>query len=206
MKTATQFFGFSLLLIPLFTYGQGVFVYDQLSSSDETVYPIAGIVIQNNAPVGQSFTPSISSIGFVRFMLYDYSVNNGVFTPNGLGATLMVNLRATSITGTTLSSTDPVYLPDGFAGPTTFSFHTPPTVAPGTQYFFEVVVVSGDLWKIAAGEYNYSGGHGYFQGSPFSGDQWFQEGIIVPEPSSVWLVLMGGGILLYAGKCKRKNI
>ncbi len=76
-----------LSFFPCLGYAQGTFLYDQQSSTNET--PTSGgaqPVIQQSTPIGQSFTPAFSAVGFVRLKLYDVNPNNG------LGATLYVNL------------------------------------------------------------------------------------------------------------------
>jgi hypothetical protein len=71
---------------------QGTFIYDQQSSTDESAWPYgAGGNLQNSTPTGQSFTPSLSAVGFVRLNLND---PNPI---NGLGATIYLNLRTGSI-------------------------------------------------------------------------------------------------------------
>src|ERR1051326_4495493 len=76
----------ALLSMVSSTRGQGTFVYDQQSVN--TSVP-AGILddIQPNEPIGQSFTPSLSAVGFVRLNLSD------AITRNGVGAAVYVNLR-----------------------------------------------------------------------------------------------------------------
>jgi hypothetical protein len=187
MKLISRF-----LLLPLLSTlcvcGQGSFVYDQ-QSADESGILEGGGAIQSNQPLGQSFVPTVPSVGFVRLYLYD-----GIFG-NGLGATLFLNLRATSISGTILGSTVPVSLNDRFAGTVDFLFPSPIAVTPGTAYCFQPVVQSGDNWGISAATYNYSGGTAFSQGSALpSTDLWFREGIIVPEPGSAALILLGSGI------------
>jgi len=187
-----------IVSLPVFSaYSQGSFVYDQQSSTDASSAG-GGAIIQNIAsPYGQSFTPSLSSIGFIQLGLYDDRPNNS------LGATVFINLREDSISGTIIGSTEPVSMPDGFgesaSGIATFYFATPVTIISGTTYYFQPVVQSGDLWGVSAGEYNYPGGMVFVNGEPASGsDYWFREGIVVPEPLPSWLVLLGGGIFLYA--------
>ena len=147
--------------------------------------------------MGQSFTPSLSTIGFVRLRLYD--INPG----NSLGATLVVNLRSTSMGGPVLGTTT-VVLPDGYGyiGATNFLFATPVPVIPSTTYFFETLVQSGDSWGILTTEDAYPNGSVYANGFPVSGnDLWFREGIVVPEPSSAALI---GGAVLVASLLRRR--
>jgi hypothetical protein len=128
----------------------------------------------------------------------------GDTTFNSLGATVYVNLRADSISGSILGSTDPVFMADGFVGYPNFIFSSPVTVTPGTVYYFQPVVQSGDLWGITAyNAYNYSGGTAYSQGAAVPAfDLWFREGIVVPEPSGAFLVLVGIGLVVW---CRRKQ-
>ena len=191
-----------LALVPVATRGQGTLVYDQESSSDES-YPIGGVRIQFYGTVGQSFTPSLSTIGFVRLKLYDIAPGNA------LGATLMVNLRSTAINGPVLGTTTPVVLSNGFAGSVNFFFATAVPVVPNTTYFFETVVQSGDNWGITVrsdslGDVNYPGGVFYGGLQPFiANDLWFREGVVVPEPSSALLLFLGGGTAAWIARRKR---
>lgn len=173
---------------------QGTLVYDQESSADETT-PVGGARIQFYGSVGQSFTPSFSSVGFVRVKLFD------VTPGNALGATLVMNLRADAINGPIIGTAIPLVLANGFAGSTNFFFSAAVPVVPNLSYFFETTVQSGDNWGIrirsdSTGDVNYSGGVFYGGSTPFFADDlWFREGIVVPEPSSVLLLFMGGGVV-----------
>ncbi|MGH7952619.1 MAG: PEP-CTERM sorting domain-containing protein [Limisphaerales bacterium] len=199
----------ALWLTAVCALGQGTLIYDQQSASSDVYGGESPSIIQNNEPLGQSFTPTLSSIGFIRLETEDG------FYLNSIGATLSVNLWAGSIegSGTLLGSTIPVFLPGGFGflpggsgtgGFTNFFFSTPIVVTPGETYYFQPVVQSGDRWAIFP-SFNYppySGGTAYYNGvaSP-ARDLWFREGTyIVPEPSSSWLVLLGSGVLIYVRK------
>jgi hypothetical protein len=171
---------------------QGTFIYDQ-QSSDEGNIGEGRAVIQSSQPIGQSFTPTFSSIGFIRLYLSD-----GAF--DGLGATVFVNLRTDSIIGPVLASTDPVSMPDRFTSSANFFFPTPVPLSPGTRYFFQPVLQAGDATFGVSGHnaFNYAGGTGFFFGQPSqSTDLWFREGIIIPEPGSWSLVLVGLGLLAW---------
>jgi len=78
-------------------------------------------------------------------------------------------------------------------------------VTPGTVYYFDLVVQTGsDLWAVrrfVQGS-DYTGGTEYFQGQPGVDDLWFREGIIVSEPGSAVLLILGGGGLLFWGRRK----
>lgn len=168
------------------SFAQGTLVFDQESSNDET-YSDGGAFIQFYGSVGQSFTPSLSTVGFVRLKLYD--VNPG----NSLGATLVVNLRSNAINGPILGTATPIVFGDGFAGSVNFFFASAVAVVPNTTYLFEAVVQTGDSWVARTIGDFYSNGSFYGSGFPFSAaDMWFREGIVVPEPASVSLVFLGG--------------
>ncbi len=184
---------YALLLFSMSGYGQSTFIFDQQSVTNDAQSAGSGGGIQSSQPVGQSFIPSFSSVRFIRPLLYDGTQNNN------LGATVYVNLRSDSITGPILGSTDPVPFPDNFGrgsnGVANFFFPAAVAVTPGTTYYFQPVVQSGDAWGIGAyNNFNYPNGTLFFQGVPNPGsDLWFREGI-VPEPSSIALLSMGIGI------------
>lgn len=176
----------ALVVATLVAHSQGTFIYDQQSVPNDTTGGEGAPVIQANGPVGQSFTPLLPGVGFVRLFLFDSSLN-------GIGATIFLNLRSDSMTGPILGSTQPVFMADGFTGRTNFLFPTEVAVSPGTTYIFELVVQSGDNWRVIdAPNFNYPGGTAFGQGLPAPPfDLWFREGIIVPEPSSLVLALAG---------------
>jgi len=193
-----------LLLTAFFARGQGTLIYDQQSSVDETPWGYAlGAVIQQRSPIGQSFTPTLSSMDFIRLNLNDNDPTNG------LGATLYVNLHANTINGTILGSTIPVALSNGFTGVVDFRFASPVQVTAGVEYVFQPVVQSGgDLWRTAilTDSANWPGGIAFANGSPWpASDLWFREGIVVPEPSSALLVVVGVGALLFVRRSRQRR-
>lgn len=112
---------------------------------------------------------------------------------NAFGATLYVNLRIGSIGGTILGSTAPISFSDGSATFATFFFGGQVPLTPGQVYYFQPVAQWGDLWGVTAGGYNYPGGSAFDNGLAGPGsDYWFREGIVIPEPASVALLLLGG--------------
>ena len=176
-----------LLLIVVGARGQG-FDYDQQSATSDTGGNGITLGIQSNEPIGQSFIPSRSSVGFVRFFLFD-----AVF-PNPAGATAYVNLWSGSIGGGTLmASTDPVFITPGFDGYANFFFSTTVPVNSGTTYYFQPLVQFGDDVVVGAtAGFVYANGMSFIQGVAQPGqDLWFREGIVVPEPSSALLTFSG---------------
>lgn len=180
----------AISFLPLFCLAQGTMVFDQTSAPENANGEFAN-AIQSNQIIGQSFTPSLNGVGFIRLFTGDSSVN-------GVGATLYVNIRSGSISGSVIATSTPVFLPDGFLGRTNFFFATEVPVTPGTTYYFQPVVQSGDTWQIISDigqNFSYPGGVAYFHGNPSaSEDLWFREGVVVPEPSVAALVFLGAGL------------
>ncbi len=177
--------------------GQGTLIYDQQSSTTNGAGAGSG-PIQSLEPMGQSFTPVLPAVGFVQLEFLDFTPGNGV------GATVYVNLLSGSITGAVLSSTAPVSMPDGVDhSVSTFFFPSAVPVTPGTSYYLQPVVQSGDNpWNIVADFFNYSGGTWYVNGQPNPDglDLWFREGV-VPEPSTWALALVATAAIC----CRRKK-
>src|ERR1700692_4283490 len=91
--------------LPLGAVGQETFIYDQ-QSADEGALADGGGFLQSSQPFGQSFTPTMLSVGFIRWWLIG---------PGTVGdLTIYVNLRQNSINGPILGLTEPVLLPSTF--------------------------------------------------------------------------------------------
>jgi hypothetical protein len=197
MKTP-KFFIAAIISLCLAAQAQ-VFVYDQQSVTDDNLVLTGGIAFFTEQPMGESFTPTLSSVGFVRLYIF-----NGGET--AMPATVYVNLLADSITGPVLSQSEPVSLPGGQVtrSPINLLFSSPVSVTPGVTYYLQPVLqpVAGDnpyADAFTVGSDSYSGGTLFVNGaSDSSDDLWFREGIyIVPEPSPSWLVLLGSGVWFY---------
>jgi len=186
-----------LLLTTCLARPQGVLVVDQQSTN---LVEGAGD-LSLDQPLGQSFTPSLPSVGFIRLFLYDGDVLHNS------GATVFVNLRSDSIAGTILGSSLAIFMPDGYFDYTTFMFSGPVAITPGTTYYLQPVIQSGDDMGSGVTDGSYVGGMAISQGNPVSGrNLWFQEGIVaVPEPSSVVLALLGGMAWFFARHIRRSR-
>jgi hypothetical protein len=158
MKTGVLFLS-TLVLATAPAFGQAVLLADQFSSMNESVFPDSGSIIQNGArPFGQSFTPSLSRVDFIRLNMNDADPGNGI------GATLNLVLHSDSMSGPVLGSTPPVVLSDGSSAITSFFFPATVAVTPNTTYYLEVLVQPlSDSWGII------SSGYGYLGGSVFVG-------------------------------------
>jgi FIMAH domain-containing protein len=134
-------------------------------------------------PLGQEFTPTLDALNFVDLLIADAELD-------GAGATISVNIREDSITGTLLGSSLPVSLPDGFGvseispgAEVRFVFATPVALTPGNRYVIEITQSAGGNF-FARGSYPdpYSGGRAIFQGLPAALDDFFfREGLLDPD-------------------------
>src|SRR5947209_19213750 len=106
-------------LAPL-AFGQGTVVFDQQSSTDESLpfYGQGGSMQNTVSPWGQSFTPVLSSVGFISLKYVDGNLNDG------FGATVYLNLRSGSISDPSIGVTESVSIPSSFPGNTIFTFDT----------------------------------------------------------------------------------
>ena len=146
--------------------------------------------IQSSQPIGQSFTPSLDAVGFTQLVLINLSSSDN--------AVVYVNLLSGSITGQNIGQSAPVTVNIGSEVPVNFFFSTPVTVTPGTTYYLQPVVQSGDALINESFLYSYSGGSAIFNGTADPGTQlYFREGIIiVPEPST-WALFAAGAATLF---------
>jgi hypothetical protein len=188
MKITLLFLSALPALLPVRIQAQGT-LNDQQAGPDGSYGEVAfGINALNPA---QAFTPALTAVDFVTLYIY-----NG--TP-GITGTLYVNLRQDSVTGAILATSVPITLTPQSSGPTEFLFSAPVAVVPGTPYYIEPKIQSGSLsWGITGSRlFNYPGGTAYQQGMAAPDiDLWFREGISIPEPSSIALLLFPVGCLL----------
>jgi hypothetical protein len=194
------------LLLVLWTerlaLSQGTFIYDQ-QSSVEGSYKEGLAYIQQSQPMGQSFTPSLSAVGFVRLYM-----NNGL-SGNTSAATVYVNLRTNSTSGPILAQSLPVTIPGGslFVSTVDFVFANGVTVSPNATYFFQPVVQDNDNIGVSMGQYGYLGGDVIIRGAANTSlDFWFREGLyIVPEPSAAALLGLSGVALFCRARKRRRE-
>ena len=180
-----------LLFFGAFTieaFPQGTFQVDQQSATNPGFE--GAFAIQSSQPIGQSFTPSFNAVGVVQLFLDDQNPLNS--------PTVYINLLANSITGPILAQTTPVTLPVNFEGTVNFVFSTPATVSPGTTYYLQPVLQSGEANVNVSILYHYSGGTAFIDGTADpTRNFYFREGIVTtPEPSTWALLVLGGGVLL----------
>jgi len=170
--------------------GQGTLLVDQASGTTDELVQVFTLIPDNQ--IAQSFTPSLSAVGFVQFQTVTFQDNNGA------GVVFAVNLRQGAYNGSIISSTTPLVIVRGPIQIGTFYFTEEVPVIPGQRYFFEPVLLSaGNLdigYKNPSG---YLGGDAWNNGLQDTGDYWFREGVVVPEPGTFWLFLLGSGVLIW---------
>jgi hypothetical protein len=173
----------TLIVATFCAHGQGTLQFDQ--GVNPTNAP-GGFVNIKPDPTGESFIPTFSSVGFVQFYLNDAS-------PTQLGSTLLVDIWSGSLTnGVLLGQTAPVTVGNFLAGTTTFFFSSPVALTPGSTYYLQPIIQSGDSESIGLAPNNYANGMAFLSGAADpGGDLWFREGIVVPEPSSLYLAILG---------------
>ena len=191
-------------LVSPWASAQGTLVYDQQTTTGDIDpgYGAGTAISLIGPPWGQSFTPSLDTVGFIALPLDDPSSGFG-------GATVWVNLMSGSVSGPVMASTEPITLGGGFNGTFYFNFATPVSVTPGVQYYFTVKeAFGGTRVNVVDIESSYPGGSIYVGGAPSLGfDFLFREGTIVssPEPSSGVLLLLGGCALAFLRRVKRSQ-
>ena len=167
--------------------GQGLLVDQASGTLSEFVQN--GTLIPDNQ-ISQSFTPSLSAVGFVQF--------SDFISDNSGSVVVVVSLRQGAYNGATISSTDPVVLVNKFTQITTYYFPDNIAVTPGQLYFFEPVLQSSGQMVVGyKNPSSYLGGDAWNNGLQDTGDYWFREGMVVPEPSVI--VLFGLGTVALFG-------
>jgi len=165
---------------------QGLLV-DQASGTPTEVMQVFTQIPDNQ--IAQSFTPSLSAVGFVQFQTFVFDDNNGA------GVVFEVNLREGAYNGPIISSTAPVVLANRLMTQIgTFYYPDNVVVTPGQLYFVEPVLLSAGSLNIGyKNPSSYFGGDAWNNGLQDTGDYWFREGIVVPEPGVIGLFLFGAG-------------
>ena len=186
----------SLLLAAATSLAQG-FIVDQASGTIGE--NIQNSVILPGTPTVQSFTPSLSAIGFIQLSTFIQATSSG--------ETVVINLRQDAYNGPIVSSTDPVFLINKGTAINTFYFSGNIPITQNQVYYFEPVVLSAGNWDIG-----YKSPSGYDRGQLFGNglpdnqaDLWFIEGIVVPEPGTVWMLLFGGSVFIWHRRVGKKS-
>lgn len=138
----------------------------------------------------QEFTPTLSAIDVVEIFTRDWSNP----ATNGVGAVLQVTLREDSTNGPVLAVSAPTEFPDGWFGPSRFTFTNLVWITPGKRYAFELKLLAGNNWGVDSyGTFAppYREGR-YFIGTNLmqNSDLWFRTGVR-PPPARLSSVVPG---------------
>jgi hypothetical protein len=157
---------------------------DQFVVDQDNEFDASGVVlfytIGFNLVVGQEFTPSSNSLGFV-----DLATDGD----GASGPSVQVLIRQGTITNPVLATSDTVPLTNGTSVATNrFRFEPALELSPGTTYVMQPVPGADQLSAVASGPDTYPGGRMIHNGQPdASADLWFREGSVVPAPDSTVL-------------------
>ena len=152
----------------------------------------------------QEFTPSLSALDSVVLSV-------GRFATTSPGGTLAVSIRQGGIDGPVIGTSDSVSLPAFFRGDVLFRFPEQVALVPRSPYALQPISVAGNnQWLLDTDTGgSYTGGRLFFDGSFLAQDLLFMEGVGIPEPASIALLVLGACILLpIAVRCryvKRRN-
>ena len=189
---------FCLLLEVVPASAQVSFIYDQQSSTNNTANLVPTANFSLGSSIGQSFTPSLASIDFVRLRFY----NSGGRQQRSASGTIYVNLWSGGISnGVLLAATAPVFLslsPLQVPDTTDFFFQESAALNSGGVYYLQPIInpqVGSLTPEIFIPPFNpgtYAGGTLLVNGVVYPQyDLWFREGlIVVPEPASARLLLV----------------
>lgn len=169
---------------------------------DQSYIPVTGQGFNtgssSNRPLGQEFTPTLGSLDFVDLYIGDAGSDAGP------GATFLLNIRAGSILGAILGTSNSVFVADNtnlgvgsYANfiVTRFTFASPVALTPGATGVIEIVQQSPPANFAAYGgplsASTYAGGRAIVGGLPQANfDFAFREGLTtaaIPEPSPLAL-------------------
>jgi hypothetical protein len=135
-------------------------------------------------PIGQEFKPALLQMDFADLWIGDMDTYSD-------DATLNVNVRENDFSGLVIGTSEQSIVSAGSSGPVRFWFSVPLILTPNSTYFLDVSLLSGTSWGIGGVGDQYPNGTAIFWGTSQEIDYWFAEGIVVPEPPSGSLLLVG---------------
>jgi hypothetical protein len=186
---------FNTLFLATFTLVPGAFAQGTLiDQANDQTHPssLTRWTLQVGDPVGQEFVPTLGGLDFVEAVFF---AREG----NGNSATLQVLIRDGSISGPILAvSSQLTFFASVLGSIHHFDFASTVPLTPGQTYVMHFFQDGPQNYSIGADPtMAYTSGEMIRSGVPFDGyDLWFREGVVVvPEPSSISLVLLGVGLL-----------
>jgi hypothetical protein len=202
-RNACRLVGAGTVVLMLFAAGQtarGSQVIDQSylpfhpSSGFDEVYSLTPLGPVSNLPLGQQFVPTLTSMNFLDLWIEDAASDDPAT------ATIQVNIRATSISGTILGTATAVAPAEiNLSGGTTlteFDFSSPISLTRGATYVIQAAEINATTENRSfgwvggpLGNSTYAPGEAYINGTlQPTFDFAFEEGTqSVPAPSS-WLM------------------
>jgi hypothetical protein len=141
--------------------------------------------------VRQEFTPSLDTLDSVQVLME----RSGPSPSTPWPGSAIVTIFDGGVTGPVIAESYSVDLPAFYSGAPIFYFSEPVSLIPGRTYAFQVVsLTAGSYWLLSASSLltgpDYPGGRLYLNGEEFvNHDLFFREGINVPEPSSLVLLV-----------------
>jgi hypothetical protein len=139
----------------------------------------------------QEFTPNLEALDSVLL-----SFSTGAVPRQG--GTLIVAIRQGGVDGSLIGTSDSVSLPGLFGGHVIFRFPERVALVPGNTYALQPISVAGSVDWILDTNPGYPGGRLFYNGSFINTDLVFMEGIAIPEPSTVTLLVVAASIFLAA--------
>ena len=179
------------------------FIVDQANLFDDCSRGCFGYNVQDFAPIGQSFTPTLASLHDVEVAVEPAAI------PGLPPSNLILEIRAGSITGTVLgTATNPVYSSTGYEDSyfALFDFNPTITLVPGDSYVFDLEAPAATAFLMLPDANNpYPGGTAFLSGAPRGGggDFYFSEGPQVPEPFSMALLATAAGATFWLRRARR---
>ena len=131
--------------------------------------------IRLGTPIGQEFIPAFTSLNFVDLWIVNDSSNLDD------SARVFVVVRADSLAGPELGTSDQAFIPKPFDDAIRLPFPTPVALESGRTYLIEARAEGPGNPMLAGGDQLGAcpGIRGYFQGRPFTtgADFWFRTGV-----------------------------
>ena len=144
-------------------------------------YPTSGLVAESSMAVGQEFFPTLPSVSFVEFNIWQSET-----------ASSIARIRNDTIDGSLLGVSAPIL--GRTYGESRYNFASPIPLIPGNRYVIELdMTVPEGLDTVLLGPIPVPIGAGRMIvfGAASDGESWwFREGTIVPEPSAFALFLL----------------
>jgi hypothetical protein len=155
--------------------------------------------------VRQEFTPTLDEVDTVELV-----IGYPVF-PTATSAA--VAIREGGVNGEIIGTSVAQELPAFYSGTVLFTFSDPVKLASGQLYALQPLTLAGNLdWLVSVnslnlGEPGYPRGRLFFGGSLVEGDidLLFREGIDIPEPAPLGLLLIGLGVIGIAEAVRLRN-